>query len=392
MRSLLAPAKVIIQEEIPAGRGTLLENLYTCVQGSDAVLHIIGRDAGHRPTESEIRWALAICPGIDQLFDCNVSEISYTQWECYFALYSNIDCYIFVADDDTYREPDWASTSQSEKSQEAHIERLTAVGKDFRSPSFNGPDDLVKHFERALTQPHGHCRMAVRWPKAARPATKVANRHEEIDSFVSELLRGSHSVMLVEGESGDGKSTLLAEFERIANSLPRVAVARADFRGTPDLDSILDLVARRLSLVFRNASLGDSHFRGVFLKEVTRTNRPLVILFDTYEEANTESKRWIEDHLLECVRDTDGVRFVIAGKMVPEPGSLHKWGGCTERRNIGAIEDHSQWLAYANSLGLNLTDHDMQLLVSATYGRPSDTSQLIHNLADQQPQRVKNGP
>lgn len=64
--------------------------------------------------------------------------------------------------------------------------------------------------------------------------------------------------MLVKGESGDGKSTLLGEFERIAETLPQVDVAIADFRGSPGLDSLIDSLARRLSLAMGAASLATS--------------------------------------------------------------------------------------------------------------------------------------
>lgn len=164
LRNLLGPrlsAQVVIQEDLPAGRATLLENLHNCIQNAQAVLHLIGHDAGHRPTNNELRWALAMCPGIDGLFDCDPSEFSYTQWECYFALHLNVDCYIFVADGNSSKEPGWVSNHQSVKSQETHVERLKSVGKDFRSISFGDPDELAKLFERALESPQSKRRMVV---------------------------------------------------------------------------------------------------------------------------------------------------------------------------------------------------------------------------------------
>jgi hypothetical protein len=53
-----------------------------------------------------------------------LSEISYTQWEAWLAIYHEKRLVIAKAADNAPRGPDYARTSQSLKSQQDHLQRL----------------------------------------------------------------------------------------------------------------------------------------------------------------------------------------------------------------------------------------------------------------------------
>jgi tetratricopeptide (TPR) repeat protein len=145
--------EVKVQEDFSTSGGTLLEKLDDYVRHSSAVLHLIGDWAGSCAQPAEVQAILSRYPGLadalPELKDgllATPCTFSYTQWECYLALYHKVPCYIYIADPASKRQPGYVHDAAQAASQAAHLARLVARGHDRPPLEFNNAQDVALSF------------------------------------------------------------------------------------------------------------------------------------------------------------------------------------------------------------------------------------------------------
>jgi hypothetical protein len=92
-----ATREVKVQEQFQAGGGTLLEKLDHYIDGCDAIIHLVGEGVGAVAKPAEVRWLLDTyhdfsqrLPELASDLDPDNCPFSYTQWECFLALYHRV--------------------------------------------------------------------------------------------------------------------------------------------------------------------------------------------------------------------------------------------------------------------------------------------------------------
>jgi tetratricopeptide (TPR) repeat protein len=142
--------EVKVQEDFKdQGRGTL-DELDIYIAGCDAVVHLAGDMTGSAPGEPALRALRAKYPDLaDKLPPLGEAlqsgtEVSYTQWEAWLALYHNKLLFIAKAAETAERGPKYMATDASRAAQAAHIERLKAMDR-YPGCTFASPDNLIKY-------------------------------------------------------------------------------------------------------------------------------------------------------------------------------------------------------------------------------------------------------
>ena len=228
---------------------------------------------------------------------------------------------------------------------------------------------------------------SIAWPA---PATGydwgLADRRPEF-SLLRQMLGGQSAqrILLIEAPSGRGKSVLFAELGGYARQLG-LANALLDFKGCPTLEDLfqtllLDLDADMLSAT-RSAAPGERAYR--LIEELQGLRRPLLLLLDTYEQASEDSRKWLELQLLPRLDRAPAVIVVIGGQRIPAADP--PWHQMAERRQLAAIEQPEDWIAYigARCQGLTLPTELIASFVAATNGEPSMLRMMLDNLHHKQ--------
>ena len=142
--------EVKVQEDFVDLGGDTLDKLDVYIAHCDAVVHLVGDMTGSAPLRRDVEALLVKYPNLpadlrplaEALGDG--TEISYTQWEAWLALYHRRLLFIAKAAEWSGRGPKYAPTDASRAAQTAHLARLETL-KRYPGCHFHGPDDLARH-------------------------------------------------------------------------------------------------------------------------------------------------------------------------------------------------------------------------------------------------------
>lgn len=400
-----AAAEAKVQEDFTAGAATLLEKLDDYIGNASAVLHLIGNWAGSRAQPAEVRAILNRHPDFAEALPELQAELApgtcpftYTQWECYLAIYHRIPCFVYIADDASRREPGWVEDPQERAAQDAHRERIRSLGHDRTTLPFADARDVALSFYRAFESQVAGATFAqatfeplrIKWPEAPPPQPyRLADREKEFRMFLGLLAeQSSERLLLLHGPTDRGKSSLLAVFEQQARALPPVVCGRADFKNGPSLRDVLDNLSqdlRAIRFVRFERELRrpvEEPLRRAFLQDLSESRNPVVLLLDDYEEATDEAQRWVEQSLFSLARRFDGLRIVVAGQKVPALEASALWASVAHSHELPPITDPVSWCRYLREvLGVTgIPDEHVVTMVKAARGSPRPLSTLLAGL------------
>jgi ATP/maltotriose-dependent transcriptional regulator MalT len=127
----------------------------------------------------------------------------------------------------------------------------------------------------------------------------MANRHDVTERLEHMLTgRSPKRILLLSAASSSGKTHLLAELKVYAKRL-HIAHASLDCKGDLSLEDLVDLIALDLKkfLVTTPSATGNMRRIGL-ISDLQQLSQPLLLTFDTYEQASAPAKNWIENQLL----------------------------------------------------------------------------------------------
>jgi SEFIR domain len=211
----------------------------------------------------------------------------------------------------------------------------------------------------------------------------LADRRPHFAAVRAALSGNSTSrIFLFKGEGNSGKTQFLNELcsytERI--NLPWT---RFDFKGAPPLHEIfetilLDLGPERLpatEAASSNTPLID------LVNDLKKLTEPVLFLFDTFEKASDESKKWLESKFLPRIRNLPAVVVVIGGRSVPEKRK-YPWKALADFRILEPIKNVEDWKEYLGCVhDVELETHEIETLTVATDGSPGTLRPLLETLA-----------
>lgn len=240
---------------------------------------------------------------------------------------------------------------------------------------------------------------------------KLANRTKELEIFLK-MAQGKHDcrIMLIEGASGMGKSSLLSRFGQkcpsevkyvpfdckglnsIAAFLSEVVtdLGRAQFpsfvkqvklfsQGSIDF-SENDIEADKISIAINGSNLDKQaqehrlqQLHNAFFEDLSKLEDRIVIVLDTFQDANPELQSWVEHTWLRTVeRRLKNIATVIAGQSIPDPNNA-VWGNECEHFPLTHILDIDYWYDFCP----HLSKDTIKTILLLTEGHPLQFHQSL---------------
>lgn len=247
------------------------------------------------------------------------------------------------------------------------------------------------------------------------PHREPANREHELGLFDRMIARPTEErILLLEAEGKMGKSTLLGAFER--RCPPNVPCAAIDLKGSstglhevfyrlcdafgwdrfPTFRACVENLGRvtidknviigraEIEVALRAPDEGDRAARRAqltqaFFDDLRAGSDRLVLIFDTYEQADPEVQDWLAGPCLARVRRTVNLVVVIAGRQLPEESI--EWAACCHRHRLGGVEDIDAWCNYALNKGLSVPRAWIEGFCVALQGHPGQVDEMLARAA-----------
>lgn len=247
--------------------------------------------------------------------------------------------------------------------------------------------------------------------------TPLADYVQERQAFES-LLRPEcqEHILLFKGQSGCGKTTLLTYCqEQVPQDMSHVSIQLrgsavgmaeifyrsgrvltwerlpsftaqvADMQKIPKVQidhNWLAGIRNQINVVLNVENLTDREQRRTTLTEAWFSDldsfvQPVLLLFDTYEQATTEVQDWISGPLLSRTACCEQVRVLIAGKEVPDRNNI-EWGHCCVHRQLYGVPEARHWLPVVQAMRRQLPlDQPLTWLAGVCYALKGDPSEIM---------------
>jgi hypothetical protein len=256
----------------------------------------------------------------------------------------------------------------------------------------------------------------------------IANRRKEFDLF-ERMVRGktSHRIILIEGPSERGKSTLLMEFAALAEEIHNPGCcARIDLRGTLLLAEIFSRFYTELGKeVFASysrvqaanqihvnvdANMSGARFRDdnqvcvrpiihsssadsqnssgdALIHDLCAYAKPLVLIIDTFESATDDASRWITHQLLPAAHKNKQLYIVLGGKNVPDYKIFQlTLGKLTHYHILDRLDSVEDWHEFAQTRHPKFPRDQIEMLCrGGLTERPSAINIYIETISRQLP-------
>ncbi|WP_244072210.1 SEFIR domain-containing protein [Nitrosomonas sp. PY1] len=212
----------------------------------------------------------------------------------------------------------------------------------------------------------------------------LADRKETFKAFQSMVEQKSpYRILLIQGASNTGKTILLRELFKLAQSINLCSVL-LDLKGCPNLNELLDLLALDVdsSVLPSFHSANGSARKLALLKDLENLKTPLLIGFDTYQHIAPDIAEWLEGQFLRRITQCPGLLVLISGQAVPDQ-VRYPWNDRAELHRLQPIRDIQYWREYVDRVLHNTqitTDH-LEMLIHVYQGDPGQTSAVLRSFS-----------
>ncbi|MBD2256286.1 AAA family ATPase [Pseudanabaena sp. FACHB-2040] len=250
----------------------------------------------------------------------------------------------------------------------------------------------------------------------------LANRTKELNIFLK-MAEGNYDcrIMLIEGESGMGKTSLLNRFRQECPS--EVKYVPFDCKGVNSIAAFLsevvtdlghdkfpafgnkvrlfvqggvdfsenDIAAEKSISIAINSGVDPQtqeyrleELEKAFFYDLAKLEHRTVITLDTYQSASELLRNWIESKWLRAVGRLRNVVTVIAGQLVP--ASNHSvWGDDCEHFVLKPISEIEAWCKFCSELleEAVLSEDAIKAIALGCKGHPANIHQMLSIAAEQ---------
>lgn len=224
----------------------------------------------------------------------------------------------------------------------------------------------------------------VYWPEPVEFQPDLADRIHEWPA-IKTLLAGQsrERVLLLEGGSGLGKSTLVRQTEAYAKTLG-IKYVEINFKGGGlTLDDVLGQFDLELGALLPNFSRDSKTHQ--LRKDLRALRQPVLVIFDSYEDAigNKTITDWLNQQFLAEVKTALGLAVIIAGQKAPDFAHV-SWRDLALHLPLTPISDSQHWEEWVVRRYPGFHDKGAHLptLVMAAKGNPLLLSTLFDNLVE----------
>jgi hypothetical protein len=226
----------------------------------------------------------------------------------------------------------------------------------------------------------------VQWPASVAFRPDLADRAREEWPAIVDLLAGRsrQRILLYEGASGLGKSTLLRQAAKYARLLGISAVWVDLKGGGTDVESILGQFDLDLGAKLPNFVREGSTKPLLLRKDLRALREPALVIVDAYEGCvgNRPVVDWLNQQLLGEVETAHGLAVIVAGQQVPDYRNTG-WRDVVRYlplRPITEIEHWKPWVAqhYPN---FQTKGADLNTVMMLAQGNPAGVASACETIS-----------
>lgn len=241
--------------------------------------------------------------------------------------------------------------------------------------------DLLAWLTAAAPSPAAPQPPTIPWPTLHAPFDRrMANRDAEFQLFEAMLQgRSAQRALLIQGESGRGKSMLVNSFIRLARQL-RLGHTLIDCQNPSwSLDSVLNTLENDMTNA-SNSLAGETseQHRRRLLTKLKALAQPHLLLLDSFEKAPGELKQWLEDDVLARLLNCPALVVVVCGQSVPKTQGKF-WQDDVHSLALPLIANPEAWHACYQHVPADF----IQNLVCYTKGDPAVISRVLDGALQQ---------
>ncbi|MBS0149353.1 MAG: TIR and AAA domain-containing protein [Nitrospira sp.] len=240
--------------------------------------------------------------------------------------------------------------------------------------------DWLRH-RGALSSTQDQSPSQIAWPQPLQDfPRRLADRTPEFKCFEAVVTgQDLRRIFIVNGPSNRGKTVLLSELLGLVKRLG-LAHSLLDCKGCPTLSDLLDRLALDVSSALFpgfHSAVGTAR-KSALLKDLQRLTAPLVLAFDTFQQASGDTSDWIEGQLLGRIEQCPALLVVLSGQTVPDP-ARHSWREFAVLNELLPITKVRDWEEYASrTLGqADVTKQHIEMLLHVSKGDPGQTSAVL---------------
>jgi hypothetical protein len=206
----------------------------------------------------------------------------------------------------------------------------------------------VKDEPVAISSPSIPAPAPVVWPALTAPYEWSIADRQNIFSVLVEMLNGQsrQRYLLLSAGGNVGKTWTLGEMNAYAQH-HSIASAYIDLKGCAELHVIFDSLRSALgpAILRRLDGAHGTAQTSCLIEDLRRQTKPVLLIFDTYEQATDEVRRLLESLVLLRLADAPAVVVVIAGREVPDHNK-YLWRNVAQHLPLGPIDEPSHWREY----------------------------------------------
>jgi hypothetical protein len=228
----------------------------------------------------------------------------------------------------------------------------------------------------------------VQWPESLPNfQPDIANRHLAEWPAIRDMLSGKlrQRILLVEAESGYGKSELLHQSKDYAKRLG-IPVCRLDFRANfGEFKDMLGRLDTDLGQHLSNFSREGGDKTHLLIKDLRALRCPVLLLLDSFEKASGVFKDWVCQSLMAEVEGALAMAMIVAGQPpLPDIEDV-RWRAVAQRLVLGPIKEAAHWKQWIEKRypGFRERNVDLPTLVMASAGVPKTFSDMCRVIAGQ---------
>jgi hypothetical protein len=230
----------------------------------------------------------------------------------------------------------------------------------------------------------------VRWPEPVVFEPDLADRKREWP-IIQNLLAGCQRkrILLIEGNSGLGKSVLLRETRKYANKL-NIPVAWVELKGgVLNIETILGQFDLDLGAQLPNFSRENANKTHLLRKDLRALRQPVLLVFDSYEAVaeNQVIDDWLCQQLLNEVETALGVCVIVAGQKAPKFANAG-WHDWVRHVLLQPITEIDHWRPWVERRYPEFSDKGAHLptVLMVAQGNPGVVSNMCEVIAKAKPQ------
>jgi hypothetical protein len=225
---------------------------------------------------------------------------------------------------------------------------------------------------------------SVNWPLLADDfARQLADRSDEFNRF-KEMMSGriAQRALLIQAPSGSGKTALIHECVAYAQHR-NVRYSHVDFKGGLSIDDVLETLMLDLGrdILRQTFSCSGSSRSYAIITDLQDLQEPVLLAFDTFQDATQQGKNWLENQLLPRIGRCPALIVAVAGQTVPEQ-SARSWSQLACTVSLPPIRRVEDWIDFAGRTygPTGLTREHVEAWTIPLDGNPAQVSAMLEVL------------